>query len=188
MKDKESKSEFSKDYKHTLLTKELNEASQMLQKQLPKDTFYTLPDNRIVTIPISGVFKSELSMLQEYLMELMFDNPDDLIKTMALINSDPAELDEAIKEGKLEPRDNKFFALRTIIVLNQEIQYQAITQGAALVYDKKELYDEISGQLKDEISLNDNHLSKEELEKRIKEEKDEESNSSGPIIIEPNVD
>jgi hypothetical protein len=181
--------DFSKDYKYALLNKEINEAAQMLQKRLPKDTFYTLPDDRIINIPISGVFKGELSMLQEYMMELMFDNPDDLIKTLALINSDPAELDEAIKKGELEPRDNKFFALRTIIILNQEIQYQAIAQGAAVVYDKKELYDEISGQLKDEVRLSDNHLSEEEVEKRIKEEeKDQESNSSGPIVIKPNED
>jgi hypothetical protein len=181
--------DFSKDYKYVLLNKEVNEAAQMLQKRLPKDTFYTLPDDRIINIPISGVFKGELSMLQEYMMELMFDNPDDLIKTLALINSDPAELDEAIKKGELEPRDNKFFALRTIIILNQEIQYQAIAQGAALVYDKKELYDEISGQLKNEIKPgHDNHLSEEEVEKRIKEEKDQESNSSGPIVIKPNED
>jgi len=140
---------------NSIITMDKLELADKIKNDLPKNTIVKMPDDALINVSISGVFRSELGMLQEYLFD----------KIPALINTSQEDINKAIKEHDLV-LDDKYYALKTIIILNMELNYRAIEQGAAAVYDKADVYESLADELKGGVLP----LSDEEISKRKADE------------------
>jgi len=150
---------------NSIITMDKLELADKIKNDLPKNTIVKMPDDALINVSISGVFRSELGMLQEYLFDKIPDSDQELIKILALINTSQEDINKAIKEHDLV-LDDKYYALKTIIILNMELNYRAIEQGAAAVYDKADVYESLADELKGGVLP----LSDEEISKRKADE------------------
>ena len=158
-------------------TLEEREAIEAFKESLPDDTYIDVPDNALITFPISGLFRKELRTLQRFIENDLSEQ--ELMEIYLKINSDPIELGKAINEGKIT-LDNNYWAVRTIITLNMEIDYQAAKQGVTCAYDADELNQHLASGIQQE--LKQEALTKEELEKRMSNKK---TPSSEKVVIKP---
>ena len=147
-------------------TLEEKEATIALKESLPDNTYIDVPDNALITLPISGLFRKELRTLQRFIENELSE--EELMEVYLKINSDSDELGKAIDEGKITLDDN-YWAIRTIMTLNMEIDFQADKQGVICAYDADELNQHIASGIQEE--LRQEALSGEELEKRMSNKK-----------------
>ena len=88
----------------------------------------SLPDESVVSIPVSGSYHKALEGLFFYLMEPM--NPSEVIATMSHIKT-------GFKDVPEENISNRQRAIWTIMTLLSEIQWQADAQGKLVKTEQK---------------------------------------------------